>query len=258
MSQIFGSALKTIRADLALSQLALAGALGTTQRHVSFLETGRSRPTRDFVIRLSTGLSLSLPQRAALFDAAGFDNPYRRRDFGAQEMADVLDMLDRRALRHWPFPAFVLDCGWTVLRANAPGRALLSSFMDAGNAPPSLFEIFLSDAFRSRIENWDEVSLIFYFRMMAAAAQDAHLKTLFERARADGLFAHVPDRLAEAGDVPPYVPAVLRGPDGTRLAMSSFVGHLASVHEAAIEGLEVEFMIPMDEATEACLLAAGA
>lgn len=253
----FGLALRNLRADLGLSQLALAGVLSTTQRHISFLETGRSLPSRGFVIRLSTELSLSLPQRAALFDAGGFDNPYRHRAFGSDEILHVLDMLERRLLAHWPFPGFVLDAEWRVLRANEAGAQMLAGMGAPANTPTSLFELFLSPGFRARLENWEEVSLIFYYRMQAAAAHSPDLAARFAAARCDGLFDHIPTQLAAPALPPAYVPAIFRGPDGTRLAMSSLVGKLASVHEAAIEGLEVELIMPVDEETEACLLASA-
>ncbi|WP_373355401.1 helix-turn-helix domain-containing protein [Pseudoroseicyclus sp. CXY001] len=247
-----GPALQNLRQDLGLSQLALAGRIGTTQRHVSFVETGRSRATRDFLIRLCTELALSLPQRAMLFSAAGLPNPFRHEGFGAAEMEALLDRLERRVLRHWPFPGFVLDAEWQVLRRNGPGAALLASLGDAG-PHPSLFEIFLSEAFRARVRNWQDVSLVFYFRMQAAAAESERIAARFARARAEGLFDHVPARLA--GTAPPaFVPAVLEGPGGVLLSMSSLVGRLASIHDAAIAGLEVELLSPVDDETEACLL----
>ena len=104
MANQFGTALRTLRNDLGLSQLALAGAISTTQRHISFLETGRSQPTRDFVTRLSTQLAISLPHRALLFDAAGFQNPYRHDYLDEGGLEQLLDMLEARALHHWPFP----------------------------------------------------------------------------------------------------------------------------------------------------------
>lgn len=254
MTTNFGLALKTMRMQLGLSQLELATAIDSTQRHVSFLETGRSQPSSSFVARLATGLSLSLGQRAALFDALGAANPYRRRDFDADQLRSVLDMLENRALRHWPFAGFVLDESWTVLRANPQGWALLQSLGQGHNAETSLFEVFLSDSFLTRVENWEEIALIFYFRMQKVASRSARLQQLFEEAKAQGRFAHLGDRLTGGAEVPPYIPAIFHGPDGQRLQMSSFVGRLASIHEAAIDGLEIELMVPVDEQTETCLL----
>nr|WP_255552465.1 helix-turn-helix domain-containing protein [Maritimibacter dapengensis] len=258
MQSSFGLALKSMRADLGLSQLGLAEALGSTQRHISFLETGRSRPSPSFVIRLATDLSLSLLQRAALFDAAGMQNPYRRRDFGTAELTELLDSLERRVLRHWPFAGFVLDEDWTVLRANAAGHALFAMFGgETANTRASLFEVMFSPAFRENVLNWDDVSMMFYFRLQAAAIQAPKLAALLDRERAAGTFAHVPERIAEGGEGGPVLPIVFRGPGGVPLRMTSMSAHLGSVREAAIEGLEIELMIPVDENSEAMLLAAG-
>ena len=163
----FGTALKTMRAELGLSQLDLAGEIGTTQRHVSFLETGRSQPSVEFVGRLATGLELSLTQRAALFDAVSGRNPYRRADFDSDQVKAVLDMLELRALRHWPFPGYVMDHDWTILRANAPGWAMLEGFAASSNAPVSMYEVFLSEAFFSRVQflaPYSATAMAEYFR----------------------------------------------------------------------------------------------
>ena len=249
MQNNFGPAMRSMRSDLGISQLDLAHAIGTTQRHVSFLETGRSVPTRDFVIRLAVGLTLSLPQRSALFEAAGFQNPYMQREIGSQAHKSVLDMLDRRVLAHWPYPAFVLDEMWNILRVNPIGVGLLGQFLEPENCAPSLFDVFLSARFQDRLENWEQVSLVFYFRMQAAAEQFPQLAQKLDAARAAGLFDHMSTTLRNLDDVPAYIPAILRNPDGSKLVMTSFVGRLASAHDATIAGLEIELMVPMDDAT---------
>ncbi|MFY0680735.1 MAG: helix-turn-helix domain-containing protein [Thalassovita sp.] len=254
MTNAFGQTLRTLRTDLSLSQLDLAHELGTTQRHLSFLETGRSKPSTEFVIRLATGLSLSLGQRAALFDASGFANPYRHQFFGDQDRAAVLDMLERRALRHWPFPGLILDQDWTVLRTNAGGKALLSDFGYTGNEQISLFEVFLSQPFQDRILNWEDLSMVFYFRMQAAAQRSSHIRHLLSLAKSAGRFDHLPQRLTSGDRAPPYIPAIIKGPNDITLSLTSFVGSLVATQDAAIEGLEVELMLPMDEATETCML----
>jgi len=218
------------------------------------LETGRSQPSRDFVIRIATDLNLSLPQRAALFDASGHKNPYRQSDFGEAHMTSMLDMLERRVLQHWPFPGLILDEAWNILRSNGPAQMLLSQFASPDNAPMNLYEIFLSDSMRERIENWQDAAVIFYLRMHAASAHSELVANALERARQKGLFDHIATYLSGIGDVPPYVPIILRGAGGERLSMTSMVGKLTSLHEVAIEGLEIELMMPTDEETEHCFL----
>ena len=168
MQNSFGQVLHRLRHELGLFQAVVAQQLGTTQRHVSFLETGRSQPSRTMLGRLVTDLNLSAGQRASLFEASGFRNPYKQRNFGSTEVAQTLDMIENRLLAHWPFPAFVLDADWTILRLNRPAQAMFGAFRDPESGELNAFSIFLSDRFRDLVENWEEASTSLYFRLQTA------------------------------------------------------------------------------------------
>lgn len=247
----FGGALKRLRAELGMAQSDLAGAIGSTQRHVSFLETGRSRATPEMVRRLATELSLSAGQRAALFEASGLRNPYKARDFGSSEIAAALDMIEHRLLANWPFPAFVLDEAWTVLRANAPAETMLS-VLGGGESERNLFRIFLSEEFIGKITNWETAGAAIYFRLLAGAAKSAELGEIFETARRMGRFDGVAANLGR-DEIPIFVPVELELPGGARLRLTSLLGQLATVHDALVEGFEIEMMVPMDAESEALL-----
>ena len=248
----FGSALKDMRKNLGLSQLGLAERLGTTQRHLSFLETGRSRATPEFLQRLCTGLNLSASQISALFEASGFRNPFPERPLASEEIADALDKIERRILGNWPFPAFALDQNWSIIRANPAAETLLAAF---GFASPdiNLADLVLSDGFRGALVNWDEASVGMYFRLQRGAESNTTLRAKFESAKASGLFDHIPGQLTGGPAVPPLSPVIMTAPDGTQLTLSPFVGHLASIQDVMLEGVEVEFMVPLDDQTEAFL-----
>lgn len=250
----FGTTLKTMRGDLGLSQLSLAHKIDTTQRHISFLETGRSGPTRDFVIRLATGLALSMPQRAALFEAGGFQNPFKQKNFESEDLEAVLDTIERRILSHWPFPGFVLNEDWQILRTNAAGEALITPFLPEGETIPTMFSFFLSKSLRERIVNWPAVAEMLYYRLQISALSSPDLAKTLADARADGTFDAVPQTLQGTEEPQPFVPAILRGPGGQLMSISSFAGNLMTVHEAAIAGLEIELMFPVDDMTESVLL----
>ena len=129
----FGHVLKDIRAARGLSQTALALALDSTQRHVSFLETGRSLPTGSFLSRICRAMSLNIAQRINLYDASGLANPYVSRDMGSDEIRDALDMIEKRVLKNWPFPALVLDPDWNVLRQNDAFTLFFKPLSPQGN-----------------------------------------------------------------------------------------------------------------------------
>jgi len=105
----FGSRLRWWRKRRGLSQLDLAGAAGTSQRHVSFLESSRAQPSREMVLCLAAALDVPLRQQNALLLAAGFAPIWRERDLAAPELATVNQALDHILAQQEPFPALVVD-----------------------------------------------------------------------------------------------------------------------------------------------------
>jgi transcriptional regulator with XRE-family HTH domain len=128
-----GHLLKQWRRRHGYSQLDLALATRTTQRHVSFIESGRTAPSRDMVLRLAATLNLPLRQQNVLLLAAGYAPLWRERDLSAPGLAAVSRALDYMLAQHEPFPAFVVDRRWNLLRANH-GAARLTEFL-TGSSP---------------------------------------------------------------------------------------------------------------------------
>ena len=250
----FGLGLKDVRARLGLSQEALAMQLGSTQRHLSFLETGRSQPTPSFLARICRELELSLAQRANLFDASGLANPYARRTPDSEEVVKALDMIEARLLRHWPFPGTILDHAWAILRTNRAFDCMIGPMIPPGNEP-NLLDVLLSDGFRERLLNWDEVLPVFYYRLQASAALNPRVAAIFERVKSQGLFDGFEKHLTADKPMPVFVPFRIALAPGVEVEMSSVLGRLVSIQDAAFEGFEVELMMPTDVASEKAVLA---
>lgn len=242
----FGETFRAMRRELRLTQEAVAHAIGTTQRHVSFLETGRSAPTRAMVGRLIAGLELTAAQSAALFAASGFRNPYPLRALEGQELQATLDLMARQVLCHWPFPAFVVDRDWNFLRTNAPARRMIASFGGVTN----MHTLFLSPAFGERVTNWEQASGSFYTRIREVARRSPAVRAALGDAVAAGRFDHVARVLGGPDEVPVYVPIEVELPDGARMRFTSLHGRWATVHDAVAEQFEVELLVPLDEASE--------
>src|SRR5215813_3744961 len=124
----FGRLLKEWRARRGLSQLDLALAARTTQRHLSFIESGRATPSRDMILRISGTMDIPLRQQNALLLAAGYAPAWRERELAAPDLVTVSIALDYILAQHEPFPAFVVDRRWNLLRAN-PGAIRLTEFL---------------------------------------------------------------------------------------------------------------------------------
>jgi transcriptional regulator with XRE-family HTH domain len=120
-----GGLLREWRERRRLSQLALASEAGVSQRHVSFLESGRSVPSREMVLQLAIALDLPLRERNALLLAAGYAPRYPQPTFGAPAFAAARAILEKVVEGHLPNPALVVDRYWTLRLANAGARALL-------------------------------------------------------------------------------------------------------------------------------------
>src|SRR6516225_7436562 len=124
----FGQLLKDWRGRRGFSQLDLAVAARTTQRHLSFVESGRAKPSREMILRLAATISPSLRQQNALMLAAGSAPLWSERDLSAPDLAVVNSALDYMLGQHEPYPAFVIDRCWNLHRANR-GALNLTDFL---------------------------------------------------------------------------------------------------------------------------------
>src|SRR5215813_7031704 len=170
-----GRLLKDRRARRGLSQLALAVAARTKHRHLTFIESGRATPSRGMVLRLGAALSLPLRQQNALLLAAGYAPAWKERDLSTPDLAVVNSALDYMLAQHEPYPAFVVDRCWNLLRANQ-GAANLTEFLigpapaHARSDPVNLAVALVSgDGLRPFIVNWPEVALYFVRGVQADA-----------------------------------------------------------------------------------------
>src|SRR6201989_1099778 len=108
-----------------MSQLDLPNEAGISARHLSFVETGRSRPSRELVLHLADHLDVPLRERTSLLLAAGYAPSYRERSLETDELEPVRQALDKILRGHEPFPAVVVDRRWDLVAGNHPLLALL-------------------------------------------------------------------------------------------------------------------------------------
>jgi transcriptional regulator with XRE-family HTH domain len=125
-----GNLLRDWRQRRRLSQLALAVDAEISQRHLSFLESGRSQPSREMVLRLTERLSVPLRERNMILTAAGFAPIYRERPLNAPELGAARAAIDRILQGHEPHPALAVDRNWTLLSANNAVGVLMAGVAD--------------------------------------------------------------------------------------------------------------------------------
>jgi transcriptional regulator with XRE-family HTH domain len=124
-----GELLRYWRHERGKSQLDLSMDAGISQRHLSFVESGRSSPSRDLVSIVSDALNIPLRERNVLLLASGFAPQYNEQSMDAEQMAVITKAIDRMLQQHEPHPALVLDRYWNVIRTNeaAPDSSAHSS-----------------------------------------------------------------------------------------------------------------------------------
>ncbi len=156
----FGALLRHWRAVRGMSQLDLASEAGSTPRYVSFIETGRSSPSRQMVVRLARALDVPLRERNELLLAAGFAPLYSREGLDSPVLHRVEAALTAMLAQHEPFPAVVMDRGWNLQRAN-DGAVRLFTRLFAPAAMPEAANVLRlviePGPVRDRISNWEEV-----------------------------------------------------------------------------------------------------
>ena len=118
--------LKEWRKRRRLSQLDLAMEAEVSARHISFLETGRARPSRQMVLQLCAELGVPHAERNQMLTAAGLAPAYRRRDIDEAEMVPVRDAVNWILTRHNPYPAFAIDRYWNLVEINQTAAMLLA------------------------------------------------------------------------------------------------------------------------------------
>jgi transcriptional regulator with XRE-family HTH domain len=252
----FGAMLREWRRLRGASQLELALTCGLSQKHLSFLESGRSRPSRGMVLHLASALRVPLAQQNALLLAAGFAPAFRSREPQAPEMQPVERALAHVLAQQEPFPAIVVDDIYDIRRTNRATGALLAWLLGAAppaNALPNAIELVLRpDGLRPHLENWSEVALWLVRRLRAQALHEgAHGRTRELLARVLAL----PD-VAEVARVPMQEPEpgptlVLRlRKDDVRLGLFSMIATFGTPLDPTLQDLRLEFFFPVDQASE--------
>lgn len=246
----FGDHLRWWRRRRGLSQLELATAAGSSQRHLSFLESGRAAPSQSMVLALTAALNVPLRQQNSLLAAAGFAAVWREGKLGGPELAQVDRALDYILAHHEPFAAFVVDRHWNLKRANQ-GAAGLVEFL-LGAAPQGA--VNLADALvsptvlRPFVVNWQEVALHFIRGVQADAIADGTPESmaLLERLVAYEGVAELTQAAAVEESPRPLLPIHLRKAD-TSLHLFTTIATLGTPQDITVQEIRIESFFPVDE-----------
>ncbi|MFN3007587.1 helix-turn-helix domain-containing protein [Mycolicibacterium wolinskyi] len=234
-----------------ISQLDLAIEADVSARHVSFIETGRSVPSRAMVLRLAEVLEVPLREQNQLLLAAGLAPVYTERTLDDPDMAAVREGVSRVLEAYNPYPCVVIDRGWNLLQANAGAGVMLEGVAQHLLAEPNALRITLHpEGMAPRIRNLAEWRhhLITRLRREVAVSGSAELADLLAEIESyPGGMAPVRD----LGGV--VVPLELATPDGDTLTFLSTVTTFGTALDLTAAELSIEAFLPADEQTAAAL-----
>jgi transcriptional regulator with XRE-family HTH domain len=229
-----------------MSQLALSAEAGVSARHLSFVETGRARPTRDMILRLAEGLAVPLRARNELLLAGGFAPAYAESDLKGPPLAAVLASLRGVLAGHEPFPALLIDRHWTMIDANAAVAPLLEGCAPWLVEPPvNVLRLSLHpEGMAPRIGNLAEWRAHVLHRLdrQASATADPVLRELHAELSA------YPGGLAATGTDGPAVPLRLGS-----LSFFSLTSVFGTPLDVTLSELAIEAFLPADAATAGAL-----
>lgn len=246
----FGSLLREWRNRRRLTQLDLGIQADVSARHLSFLETGKARPSRDMVLHLSEELDVPLRGRNELMTAAGFAPAFTEHAFEDAELDEVRRSLDRVLQAHEPYPAVIVDGRWNLVAGNR-GVELLTELVDPDllTPPVNVMRVSLHPRGLARhVVDLEEhaAHLVSRLRRQAERAATTGLRALLAEmvgyCRAAGLdpSAHPRDRIV--------LPLRLRHPDA-ELALFSTIAVLGAPLDVTLEEVAIESFFPTDDAT---------
>lgn len=257
-----GPLLREWRTRRRLSQMDLALDVGVSTRHLSFIETGRSRPSPGVLLALAEQLDVPLRERNRLLLAAGYAPRYAERPLDSEAMAPVRASLQRLLDAHDPYPGVALDRHWNVVLSNRAAQGLVALLPPALLGPPlNLMRASLHpQGFAAHTANFDDWGRYLVDALQRAATQsgDPGLLALDAEVRAYPTVAAL--RPADTPAVPAaptlLLPCVMRLPQGP-LSMFTTLTTFGTPRDITLQELCIELFYPADAASEAMLRGAA-
>jgi len=256
-----GPLLREWRERRRLSQLQLSAETGVSTRHLSYIETGRSRPSRELVLFLAEHLDVPLRDRNPLLLAAGYAPVYQETPWMAPAMADVRVLVDQYLAAVEPYPAVVLDRTWDIVTTNNAANLFLEGVHpDALSPVPNVLRITMHPrGLASRIVDLPGLAhhlITRLYRQQLLTGDERLGELLDELVTYPGIAEVADQRFVEtANDL--AIPFKLTSALGT-LSFLSAITTFGTAVDVTLAELSVETFFPADERTRAVLIGAGA
>lgn len=254
----FGPLLKRWRQTRRLSQEQLSADAEISTRHLSFLENGRSQPSREMVLLLSSALELDLRERNAMLHVAGFAPAYASTGLESLRMAPVKRAVELMLKQQEPYGAVLVDRVWNVLQMNGGAQRMIAHFLTGEPAPEILGNVIKATlhptGLRPVLVNWVEVAVFTLERLDRECAMfphDAERRKLRDEVRQYPGISALTLPTEPSADAPAALVHLKKGNDEVRLF--TMLTTLGTPLDITAQELAVESYFPADDATEAWL-----
>lgn len=250
---LFPALLKYWRRERGMSQLDFALTADVSTRHLSYMETGRAKPSREMVLRLAGVLGVPLREQNAMLRAAGFEAEFEEPAFDDGLTPEVEYILDTMLKAHEPYPMAIMNRRYDALRVNEPAQRLLASVIADPSALPTplnLFHILLDERLcKPFVQDWERTARLMMTRLQREclmSPQDDDLQDLLRSS-----LEYAPDDWREP-DLSTPMDALLTirlKRDDVELALITMLTVFSAPQNVTLEELRIESYFPADEAT---------
>jgi len=244
-----GSLLREWRTRRRVSQLELSSETGVSTRHLSFIETGRARPSREMLMRLSEHLDLPLRERNSLLLAAGYAPEYAQTPLSAESMRDLRRSLQALVDAHTPCPAMAVDHAWNLVLANDPAFAFVEDVPDELLTEPiNIIRLLMHpDGLRDRIGNFEEYSAHVLIRLarQERATGDVAIRELIRECES---YPGVGRPRGMTHALAPVL-AIRMTAGGAALSFFTVVSTLGAPYDVTLDEIVIESFFPADAET---------
>ncbi|MCG9875756.1 MAG: helix-turn-helix transcriptional regulator [Leptospiraceae bacterium] len=235
-----------------ISQMDLALNVGISSKHLSFIETGKSKPSRDLIVRISNTLKLSLRHRNAFLRAAGFSAEFSEEPLSSSKLATVHQAIQSILTKHEPFPGIVVDQKYNILLKNNGFEKMIEKFLGPNNRNKynnSFKILFAKDGLRNYTQNWNFIEQFLLSRLMneIIETQNNDLVKLYNE------ITQVKNKTTsfslQMDASLPYINLSFKK-ENTIANFFTMITTLGTALDLTVQELRVELFYPSDEATK--------
>ena len=248
MKNTVGNILKEWRNQQRYSQLQLAVELGISSKHISFIETGRSIPSKEMILKISTFLIIPKRETNRALYSAGYAPIYFELSASDESLKPIIEAIEKMVQNHMPYPAIVLNQNWDVVMANDSAKELLASLGYSEHT--NLIEALIADNPKtSKIINWHEAVSVVLARLKQEITMQGNSQKLqkYEAELSKCLSSCSESLSVETEEVVLSTKIQIKE---KVLSFFSVIAQLGTVQDIRLSEYKIELMFPTDDTTK--------